>query len=130
MWFAYEIGGVDLTEPLERTVVNSGASVTSLSTGTTPSTSYGDLMCLAVHAALNNTTIGGQTNGFQDTGAGQGEIQQIASPGSVAVSRLWPGAGGTFETTATFGMSVSALGALLVYRGVGELPVPAPEVMS
>jgi hypothetical protein len=42
---------------------------------------------------------------------------------TVAISRLYPGAAGQYECTATLGASVTALGTMLVYRAVGEIPV-------
>jgi hypothetical protein len=128
-WFAYEWAGLDLTEPLDKWATNGAAGVTSISTGTTPAASADDLLCMAVHAASIVTTFSGQTNGFVE---GEERSDTSGSHGNqtIAVSRLYPGAAGTFECTATIGASATAMGAMLVYRAVGALPDTPAEVTS
>jgi len=124
MWFAYEVGGPDVVTPLERNFQPTGGTgVTTQSTGTTTNTNYTDLMCIAVHCCNSIKTIDQQTNGFvametqqQTSGAGHGA-------GTVAVSRLYPNAGGTFECTATYSAASNTVAGITVYRGAAELPV-------
>lgn len=130
LWFAYEINGVDFTEPLDQWQTHGATGVTSISTGTTPQTSVSDIACFAVHGAFSLTTISGQTNGFVE-GEELSQSSVTYGDATVAISRLYPGAAGQYECTATLGAAATALGTMLVYRAVGELPVdPGGEVLT
>jgi hypothetical protein len=132
LWFAYEVTDLDLTEPLDQWATHGATGVTSVSTGTTPQTNADDIMCMAIHATNTVTTISGWTNGF-DVIPGEFQSQNAGADGQEAMSvqRLYPGVAGQYECTATLGASVTAMGAMIAYRAVGELPVdPGGEVMS
>jgi hypothetical protein len=121
-WLAYEFSSVDRVSPLDQYATNSGLSVATLSTGTTPQVDDTDIACIAVHATSSAvTTMTPQTAGFVKgeeitLNNGSGNI-------TVMVSRAYPGAGGTYECTADLGGTMGlALGAMLVYRAAAEEP--------
>ena len=130
-WLAYEFASVDRVSPLEQYATNSGLSVATLSTGTTPTVAATDIACIAVHSTSSAvTTMTPQTAGFV-----KGEEVTLTNGSghiTVMVSRSYPGAGGTYECTADLGGTMGlALGAMLVYQGAGELPVdPVGSVMT
>jgi hypothetical protein len=129
VWVALEMTMLDRATPLDVTATTSSSGGT-ISTGTTGMSSADDLFCVAIHCAKGSVapTISGQTNGFA-----AGELANVNPPGTVnriALSSLFPGAAGTFESTATLANSSVALGAMLVFRAVGMLLDTPAEVTS
>jgi hypothetical protein len=129
IWLAYEITGLDQIEPLDLQVTSSGTGVTSITSGTV-TTSVDDVMCLAIHTASNATTVSGWTGGFDVDNEQLSQTSASHGNGTVAAARLWPGVAGTYESTATFGVSTTALAAMLTYRAIGVLETPLPAVTS
>jgi hypothetical protein len=130
LWFLYEYASMDRASALIAQNANAGAGVSSLSTLTSsPSVSDDDLLVFAFHAGGGITTISNLTNGFV-----QEEFQSHtagANIGSASVARLYPGVSGTFECTADYSPSATAVAGVLVYRSEkAAVYVPAVEVMS
>lgn len=106
--------GLEPVYPLEARSHNTatGTSPTTLSTGTTPQTSRGDLVCLAWHQWVRNAntaqsmTWSGHTNGFTERDAVRWTMG--TSEYGISWSWLFAEAAGQFETTATINLATRA----------------------
>lgn len=117
-WWVDEVSGLGAS-PLTAGISNSGSSVSSISTGTTPTATDADLLCIAsygAHIATNTVmTFSGETNSF--TEAHDSHATWSGGVGvAIAEGRRFPGASGTYESTATISTTAtSASGILVVY---------------
>lgn len=100
--------GLDPVGPFEVSANNSatGASVTTLSTNTTPTTNRAEVVALATHVVAYNAAgpavtldFSGHTNGFIERD--QARLSQLNAEWVASWSWAFPQATGTFETTAT-----------------------------
>lgn len=125
-WIALETTRLDMIEPVDVWQTSAAlAGAGSVSTGTTASTSDPDSMCVAVHNARDSAvppTVGLPSNGFTPY------ISRASTPPTLYMetdlSLLFPGATGTYESSANFTGNTGGLGVILVFRAVGDLPAP------
>lgn len=125
-WWVLEVSGLD-PAPLVTGVSNGGQAGTSISTGTTSSVSQTDILVLASFNGLKATTANtwsGYTNSLVEV-KDQGTTDSGSNQWSIAVADRFPGAGGTFTSTATASASVNASGLILVYKAA---PPPAVSI--
>ena len=126
-WWVLEVSGLDPTTPFVTGTANGGQFGTSISTGTTSSVAQTDILVLASFNGLKSTTANtwsGYTSSFTEI-KDQGTTDSGSNQWSIAVADLFPGAGGTFTTTATASASVNASGLVVVYKAA---PPPAVSI--
>jgi hypothetical protein len=124
-WVCYEVAGL-ADDPLEQSATSTSNSEPQ-TTGTTAINSAYDTMVVAVHAAVNGagTTTpswSSQTNGFveqNEVGTSTGAVGNIA----FAVSLLFPGNVGTFESSATSDNATNNTtgGGIVVYKSATSM---------
>jgi hypothetical protein len=132
--------GLEPVGPFETYSQNSasGASVATLSTGTTPATNRGEIVALATHLTTHQASAPGMTLNFSGHTGGfveRDEARLSLTNQELDVSWSWAfgtSAGATYECTATVNTSAPAAGdsyyALLGVYAASQ-PVSPPEVI-
>lgn len=137
-WYVMEVSELDVGEPLDAFISTTGtaqANGSTRSTGTTSANAGLDVLVIGAWGAADASVPGGgswsnHTNGFEEVVDTSSTASGAVNNYSISVGRIFPGAVGPYESTATWtsvdGQAGSAsYGLIVAYRSASS-PILTP----